>query len=414
MQIEKYSFGIGDRFAKEGRALLEAIIQINKNGLAVVPVWNKSYREHKITGTSPASVVKEATDAVRDLNWKQNYYIDADHIGLENVEYFVEHSNFFTIDVANFISKPADEVSTTEFVKRHSKFIGKLFIPGIDFDFLVTKELLIKIANNYLRAIQEVAKIYNYLLNKKGKDNFIPEISMDECAQAQTPIDIFFILAELKYNNIDIQTLAPKFTGLFPKGVDYVGNINGFEKEFEQDVAVLKYAVNKFELPNNLKLSIHSGSDKFSIYPVIKKIISKFDAGIHVKTAGTTWLEEVAGLAEAGGEGLSIARNIYQQSLIRFDELTGPYSNVLDIDKLKLPEIDYVNKWDSLKYANTLIHDSNNQDYNRNFRQLIHVGYKIAAEMGNVYYSALDKYRNIIEAKVERNIYERHLKMLFL
>ncbi len=415
MKIEKYSFGVGDRFSKEGKAQLEAIIEINKStGLSVVPVWNKSNREHKIVHTTQASVAKEASEAVKALGWKQNFYVDADHIGLETVGEFLDYSNFFTIDVAHFIAKPADNASKSDFIKRHSKYIGKLSIPGIPEEFQVTESFLAKAADNYLLAIQEVAKIYNHIVSKKGKDNFVPEVSMDECEQAQSPLDLFFILAEMKYHNVEIQTIAPKFTGLFAKGVDYIGNVSDFAKEFEQDVAVIKYAVGLLGLPSNLKLSVHSGSDKFSIYPAMKNAIKKFDAGIHVKTAGTTWLEEVIGLAQAGGEGLEIAKKIYKQSLHRYDELIGPYATVLNIDKTKLPKPEDVDKWDSAKFSGSLVHNQKDANYNPSFRQLIHVGYKIAVELGDAYTSALDKYRSVIEANVKHNILERHLKLLFL
>ena len=413
MKIEKYSFGVGDRFTKEGKAQLEAILEINKSGIQVVPVWNKSNREHKIVHTTQASVAKEAAEAVKALNWKLNYYIDADHIGLETVGDFIEHSNFFTIDVAHFIAQPVDAKDKDEFIKRHSKYIGKLAIPGIPEQFEVTEAFLASTADKYLLAIQNVAKIYNHIAEKKGKDNFIPEVSMDECDKAQTPLDLFFILAELKFQQVEIQTIAPKFTGLFAKGIDYIGNVAGFEKEFEQDVAVIKYAVGLLGLPSNLKLSVHSGSDKFSIYPAMKKAIAKFDAGIHVKTAGTTWLEEVIGLAEAGGEGLEIAKTIYRKSLERYDELTGPYATVLDIDKSKLPKPEVVDKWSSAEFTDALIHNQKCAGYNPSFRQLIHVGYKIAVELGDAYTSALDKYRSVVEANVKNNILNRHLKLLF-
>jgi hypothetical protein len=414
MNLEKYSFGIGDRFAMEGKAQLEAILEINKSGIQVVPVWNKSNREHKIVKTTQASVAKEAAEAVSALNWKQNYYVDADHIGLETVDDFIDHSNFFTIDVAHFIAQPVGAEDKANFIKRYGKYIGKLTIPGIPEGFEVTESYLAGAADKYLLAIQNVAKIYNHIVAKKGKDNFIPEVSMDECDKAQTPLDLFFILAELRYLQVDIQTIAPKFTGLFAKGIDYIGNVQGFEKEFEQDVAVIKFAIGLLGLPSNLKLSVHSGSDKFSIYPSIKKAIQKFDAGIHVKTAGTTWLEEVIGLAEAGGEGLDIAKTIYRKSLQRYDELTGPYATVLDIDQAKLPPPEKVDQWSSIQFSEALIHNKQCTDYNPSFRQLIHVGYKIAVELGNPYKDALVKYRDIIEANVKNNILNRHLKLLFL
>ena len=414
MKIEKYSFGVGDRFGKEGKAQLSAIQQLNEQGFAVVPVWNKSNREHTIVHTTQAAVAKEASDAVKELNWKNSFYVDADHIGLGNVDNFLDHSTFFTIDVAHVIAQPANVAAKVEFIKRHSKYVGKLTIPGIEEQFDVTEAYLGKTADNYLLAIQEVKKIYTYIASKKGIDGFVPEVSMDECEHPQTPLDLFFILAELKYQGVEIQTIAPKFSGLFAKGVDYIGNVAQFAKEFEQDVAVTIYASKVLGLPSNLKLSVHSGSDKFSIYPAMRNAIKKFDAGIHVKTAGTTWLEEVIGLAQGGGEGLEIAKKIYIQSMARYDELTGPYATVLDIDKSKLPSIEEVSKWDAVKFSESLIHNQKCTNYNPSFRQLIHVGYKIAVELGDTYMKALDSYRELIEKNVNYNIYERHLKLLFL
>ena len=144
------------------------------------------------------------------------------------------------------------------------------------------------------------------------------------------------------------------------------------------------------------------------------RAIQKFNAGIHVKTAGTTWLEEVIGLAKAGGKGLEIAKDIYKRSLDRYDELAGPYATVLNIDKKGLPSVDEVKTWDSAKFADALVHDPKNPGYNPNFRQLIHVGYKIAAEMGKEFITALDENREIIEEQVRYNILERHLKRLFM
>jgi hypothetical protein len=413
MLIEKYSFGMGDRFGKEGMAQLSAIQEINKLGFSVVPVWNKSYREHTIVKTDHSSVAKEAADAVKSNGWKGNYYVDADHIGLAIVDQFIDSSNFFTIDVAHFISKAPNHADKNEFLNRYKKYVGKLAIPGIEKDFDVTETLLELVADKFLMAIKEVKTIYEHIVAKKGANNFIPEVSMDECDNAQSPIELFFILAELKYQGVEVQTIAPKFSGLFAKGVDYKGDIDQFAKEFEQDVAVIQYVVKKLGLPSSLKLSVHSGSDKFAIYPIMKQAIEKFDAGIHVKTAGTTWLEEVIGLAQAGGEGLEIAKIIYEKSMGRFDELTGPYATVLNIDKSKLPTVNAVNAWTSKQFSDALTHDQSCKEYNPSFRQLIHVGYKIAAELGERYSSALDVNRSIIEKNVKFNLFDRHLKLLF-
>src|ERR1700755_712941 len=130
-------------------------------------------------------------------------------------------------------------------------------------------------------------------------------------APPQTPVELLLILAMIQIEEIPVQTIAPKFTGRFNKGIDYRGDVAQFEKEFDEDLSVIAFAIREFGLPPTLKLSVHSGSDKFSLYPIINRLIKKHEAGLHVKTAGTTWLEEVIGLAESGGEGLELVKEVY-------------------------------------------------------------------------------------------------------
>ncbi|HEU5458013.1 MAG TPA: tagaturonate epimerase family protein, partial [Terracidiphilus sp.] len=209
-------------------------------------------------------------------------------------------------------------------------------------------------------------------------------------------------------------TIAPKFTGRFNKGVDYVGDVAGFEREFALDVAAIAFAVARFGLPANLKLSVHSGSDKFSIYPAIHRTMQRFNAGVHLKTAGTTWLEELIGLAEAGGEGLELAREIYAQAFAHSQELCAPYATVIDIDPARLPSPDEVRSWSSQRYTSALRHVPGSPAYNSSFRQLLHVGFKIAAKMGPRYLSLLEANEPVIARNVTENLFERHIAPVFL
>ncbi len=413
MQLGKYSIGMGDRFAHQGEAQLRAIIRANEKGLNISPVWNKSNREHIYVHTHPSDVRKEADAAVAALEFKGKYFVDADHINLSTVAPFVETADFFTLDVAAFIGKPSAQADVEAFVNSCEKYLGELTIPGIEKPFHVTKDALVVIAGKFLAATQQASEIYKYLVENKGAGNFVTEVSMDEVESPQTPLDMLFILKMLADKGVPAQTIAPKFTGRFNKGVDYRGDLDQFAKEFEEDVLVIDFAVKEFGLPAELKLSVHSGSDKFSIYPIMADIIKKHDKGLHLKTAGTTWLEEVIGLAVAGGDGLELAKKIYAGSYNRKDELCAPYADVIDIDGSQLPSVEEVNAWSSEKFANTLRHIPGHPDYNANFRQLIHVAYKVAAELGDEYYAMLEKYAEIIGQCVEENIYERHLKRLF-
>ena len=413
MLLEKFTFGVGDRFSHQGKAQLSAMIKAKQAGIEVVPVWNKSHREHSIIGTGPGDVRVEADAAVKELGWTGSYYVDADHINLGNVDGFIEHSDFFTLDVADYTGQKADQSSIDEFVKKYLKYAGSLKIEGIDEAFAVTAELITEVACKYLYAVQEAGKIYRHVAGIKGAGNFVTEVSMDETDLPQTPIEMLFILAAISDEKIPAQTIAPKFTGRFNKGVDYVGDVDQFEKEFNEDISVIKFAVQEFGLAENLKLSIHSGSDKFSIYGPINRAIKKHNVGVHLKTAGTTWLEELIGLAESGGDGLKVAKEIYSKSLVKFDELCAPYATVIDIDKANLPTAEEVEKWDGRAFADALRHDQACSDYNADLRQLLHVGYKIAALMGNEYLDALLAHEESVAANVTENIYQRHILPLF-
>lgn len=413
MKIGKYSFGVGDRFSHEGVAQLKALLKAEKEyGVSFVPVWNKSNREHQIVGTEPMQTRKEADAAVKALGYEGQYFVDADHINLNNVDRFIEASDFFTIDVADYIGKAADPKDIDAFVEANRRFIGTVEIPGIE-PIEVSEEQVRTIAQRYLFAVQEAGRIYRHIEAAKGADNFVTEVSMDEVEDPQTPLEILFILSALASEKVPAQTIAPKFTGRFNKGVDYRGDLAQFEKEFEQDLLVIDYAVKEFGLMENLKLSIHSGSDKFSIYPIMGKLITKYDKGIHIKTAGTTWLEENIGLAVADPQALALAKKIYVNALERMEELTVPYATVIDVDVDSLPSPQEVESWDAATYARTMRHNQSDPLYNQSFRQLIHVSYKIAAELGDEYYPALEKHSDVIEEQVIENICERHIKILF-
>ena len=412
--LGKISFGMGDRFGHQGKAQLAACIRATELGAEVVPVWNKSNREHSFIGTEPSSLRAEADAAVAALAWKKSYHMDADHIRLETVDRFIAPSDFFTIDVADSIGKPADPNEVQQFVDRHPELTGKISIPDIAQLIDISRAEVERVANKFLLAVREAGNIYRHIAQAKGAANFITEVSMDETDTPQTPHELLIILAALSDEKIPLQTIAPKFTGRFNKGVDYVGDVRQFEKEFNDDLAVIAYAVKKYGLPASLKLSVHSGSDKFSIYEPIRRALKKFNAGVHIKTAGTTWLEELIGLAEADGDGLTMAQEIYAYAIEHVDEFCAPYATVIDIDQAKLPTARTVNGWSSQQFVSALRHDQKNPLFNPSFRQLLHVSFKVAAKKGERYLEALKKHEAIIAKNVTENLLERHMKPLLL
>ncbi len=412
-KLPRFTFGMGDRFGHEGEAQLAAVQSAAARGVVICPVWNKSNREHTLIGTTPDGLRAEADAAVKALGWQGGHFVDADHINIHTVDGFLGASDFFTLDVADYSGKPAGASATSAFVSRHGNLVGEHELPRVEQPLRITEEDLRRTAGKFLWAMQEAGRIHRHIAASKTTDSFAIEVSVDETDTAQTPAELLIILAMLADENVPVQTIAPKFTGRFNKGVDYVGDLAAFEREFDADLAVVAYAVAAFGLPPTLKISVHSGSDKFSLYPIIRDLVAKHSAGLHVKTAGTTWLEEVAGLAESGGEGLEIAKEIYRNALPRASELIAPYAPVVDIDIASLPSLSEVEAWTSEEFVAVLNHDAACPAYDRQFRQFIHVAFKIAAEMGDRFTGGLQAYREVIGRRVTGNLFSRHIEPLF-
>lgn len=414
MQLAKYSIGMGDRFAQQAEAQLRACLMAAELDCDVVPVWNKSQREHLIVGSAAESVREAAAHAVANLGWMGDWHVDADHIRLETVDRFIPSSDFFTIDVADSIGQPADEELIQNFCHRHPELVGPLQVPGIESRLEINATEVERIARKYLAATRQAGLVYRHIEQAKGRGTFITEISMDETDTPQTPLELLIILAAIADEGIPVQTIAPKFSGRFNKGVDYVGDVMRFEREFNGDLCVIAHAVQTYELPANLKLSVHSGSDKFSIYPAIHRAISSQGAGLHLKTAGTTWLEELIGLAEAGGDGLALVKEIYDEALNGMAELCAPYATVIDIDHSRLPASSEVSDWTSEQFVAALRHDPFRPAYNPHLRQLLHVAFKVASRKGNRYLELVRANHSVVKRNVTDNLFGRHIMPVFL
>ena len=413
-KLSKYSLGMGDRFAHQAEWQLKVVMEAEKTGYEITPVWNKSNREHTTIGSEPKDVRAAVEPAIKKYGRSKPWFIDADHINLDTVERFIDSSDFFTIDVSAYIGKESDKEQEDAFVAGIKKHLGQLQSTGFNTFIQASEKEAREFAQKYLHAAYMASETYKKIENKKGAGNFVTEVSMDEVAEPQTPVELFFILAMLAYYNVPAQTIAPKFTGRFNKGVDYVGDIEAFRKEYEANLMAIDLAVDKFGLPKELKPSIHSGSDKFSIYPVIRELSKKHNKGFHLKTAGTTWLEEVIGLALAGGEALAFVKDLYSRAITDVEKLCVPYADVIDIDERQLPSAMEVTGWTGEEFANALRHIPGNPAYNPNLRQLFHVGYKLAADNINQFNALVEKHSDIVGQCVFENLYERHVKRLVI
>lgn len=413
MTCPKFTFGVGDRFGRSAAAQLAAFQSLAELGPVVVPVWNKSNREHALIGSEPAQTRAAADAAVAAAGWSHGYLCDADHISLATVNRFLKPCDFFTLDVAEEIDQPADEESIAQFIQRHPELRGTLEIAGIERPLSLMQAELEIIARRFLRATQAAGDLYRYISTHKT-GSFITEVSMDETTQAQTPVELLVILIALADEGIPVQTIAPKFTGRFNKGVDYVGDLSAFDQEFREDLAVLAHASRHYGLPADLKLSVHSGSDKFGLYPLISNALGDTGAGLHLKTAGTSWLEELIGLAESSEEGRALVVEIYRRAHAKQEALCQPYATVIDINPAGLPTPTELASWNGPDLAAAIRHEPADPRFNPNLRQLLHVSFKIAAELGETYLSALETHRATVSRSVTHNLLERHLKPLFL
>jgi tagaturonate epimerase len=351
---------------------------------------------------------------VQELGWDLPYFCDADHINLITVERFLAPCDFFTIDVADQIGTEAERIEVEAFTRRHAGLVGRLELPGLVEPFDVRPEDVARVGRQYLAATRRAAEVYRVIEQAKGAGSFLTEVSVDETDAPQTPAELLLILAALADAGVPLTTIAPKFTGRFNKGVDYVGDPEVFARELEQDMAVVRYATERFGLPCELKLSLHSGSDKFSIYTAVHRAMTKMNAGLHLKTAGTTWLEEVIGLAESGGDALAMVKEIYKEAYGHREELCAPYAAVIDIDSRRLPRPAEAERWTAEEWISAVRHDPHSPHYNASVRQLLHVGFKVAAKLGPRYLEMLEAHEDRLAANVTHNLFARHIAPVFL
>jgi hypothetical protein len=412
--LGRFSIGIGDRFGYEGVAQLAALATARQNGIVVTPVWNKSNREHNLIGTCPADARAAADAAVRESLWTHPYWLDADHISLGNVERFMDACDFFTLDVAEQIGQACEPPTMEALARRVEQLFGPApELPGSGETLALDSASVRSAAGKYGAAVAEAGRIFRRIKAHRGQRGFRVEVSLDETDIPQSPQDLLVILTGLAREGVPVDTLAPRFSGRFNKGVDYVGDPRQFAREFELDVAVLALARQKLGFGDGLKLSVHSGSDKFALYGLIREILARTGAGLHLKTAGTTWLEELVGLALVGGKGLVFVKDLWRQAAARREELCAPYAAVLDIDPSRLPAPAEVDSWDGPRFAAALRHDLGCPYYNPHFRQLLHVAFRIAAEAGNAFRELLGEHRATIAREVTLNLLDRHIRNVF-
>lgn len=323
------SFGFGDRLGIATPGHIAAV-----KGTKFAPVFaQQSVRENARTGRTLQQVLDDAKRAVEAAQWDAPWGADADHLKtVDELQPFVEAGyTFFTVDPGEHVDNAADTDSVEALKQKVAAFnwdeLSALYLPESDeqawgrFD----AESLMRATVKYGRAIRHVVTMFRRL--SEMKDEFDFEMSVDETDAPTTPLEHFFIANELTRAGVKFTSLAPRFIGDFEKGVDYIGNLDRLDAELAKHAAVTAHF-------GTYKLSLHSGSDKFSVYPLIAK---HWGERIHVKTAGTSYLEALRVLAKHEPD---LFLKIYSLGRERYetDRLTYHVSAQLE----KLPNTDHL------------------------------------------------------------------------
>lgn len=290
----KKSFGFGDRL---GLATPGHVAAVAKTDFA--PIFaQQSVREMDRTQRTPTDVMQAAQKHLAHLGWNQPWGADADHHKTpEDVKRSAAAGfTFFTIDPSAFVVNHADAMNESELATAvqqqfndgvwdspswDTAYLDKSFDVGT-LSLRFTRELLWRAAVKYARAIHHTAKVAAAIREACANRAFEIEVSVDETDSVTSPLDHLFVGLELKRRHVpNVVSLAPRFIGEFEKGIDYRGDFKKFEQQLTEHVAVAKFC-------GPYKISVHSGSDKFSIYPIIGRVCGDL---LHLKTAGTSYLE---------------------------------------------------------------------------------------------------------------------------
>ena len=327
------SFGTGDRLGIATPAHLQAF-----KGKDIFPILaQQSVREMSRTERNWQDVLDDAIWGCFEEGYEGLFGADADHV--KNIKELKEAVDcgftMFTLDPSDFISKDIEKLNNQELNQLYDKipknkeienlYLNKKFKVG-EQELIFDEKSLKQIILTYFEALNHVVECYEFLKDYK-KEKFDLEISVDETPTVTSPLAHLFIVLELQRRGVDLQNLALHFLGDWQKGIEYIGDVKQFAREFSLHAAIAKNI-------GGYKLSLHTGSDKFSVYPIFSQ---ETDGLCHIKTAGTSWLEEVKVVAMKEPE---LYREIHRFALKNFAKDRASYNLTTDLSRV--PEIDAI------------------------------------------------------------------------
>jgi hypothetical protein len=298
----------------------------------------QSIRENARTGRTPQEVMDDALWGIFQEGWRDGFGADADHLKNTNdIDSCVAAGyTFYTIDPGEHVDNEADSAPIEVLREKAAllpwgeletdwstldRQLGSGPVDLGDFSLSLSEEELVRAAAKYGRVVAHTAKMYRHLEQAMGGRPFELEMSVDETETVTTLAEHIYIAHELKRLGVKWVSLAPRYVGTFEKGVDYIGDLGEFEKSFSQHLAVS----NSF---GPYKLSLHSGSDKFSVYPIAGRVAGEL---VHLKTAGTSYLEALRAIAHADS---SLFRKIVNFATERYEIDRASYHVSAELAKM--------------------------------------------------------------------------------
>jgi hypothetical protein len=402
LREHRITIGTGDRL---GMATPGHIRAVQKFGVRPV-LAQQSVRENTQTGRSFEEVVSDAAWAVFQENFQDGYGADGDHLkSLQEIKDALDAGvSMITLDLSEKLNPEASDCPT-ELLERQfreeihegdSEVLLHLFLdkefefkgPHGAFSIQFDEESVKRNILLFHKAVDFIEEAYRLLLSRFGNRHVVDfEISVDETSFPTAPENHLFFIIALTRKGVKIDALAPRFVGEFQKAIDYRGNLGEFRKQFYQHVLIaLNYG--------NYKISIHSGSDKFSAFPPMGELA---EGGLHLKTAGTSWLEAVRLIASLSP---SLYREMHRWALSKFGDASKLYHVTTDLNRIpKLEELQD-------QELPTLLDQDDS-------RQLLHItyGYLLNAKDGRGRYLFKDKIRQLL-AQYEEDYWsflERHI-----
>jgi hypothetical protein len=335
------SVGFGDRLGLATPGHVRAV-----EGTTIAPIFaQQSVRENARTRRTPQEVMDDATWGVLQTGWRNPWGADADHLKTTaDIDSFFEAGfTFFTIDPGEYV----DNSAQTDPIERLREKVGSLpwdrlqsspaemsrlyqdkSFPVEDIQVEFHEENLLRALAKYGRAVAHVLDMADHLAGLAGANDYDLEISVDETATPTSIPEHFLIASELQRLGIGFNSLAPRFVGRFEKGVDYIGDLHQFEAEFARHAAIARHF-------GSYRLSLHSGSDKFSIYAIAARQTRGL---LHLKTAGTSYLEALRVISMVAPD---LFRNILLLAIERYEEDRASYHVSGILDKVGQPDTVY-------------------------------------------------------------------------